>query len=281
MGFPMISSTLRPLTLATIVAASAAVAPSLAAEPQAQPQQAQQPLPQLPMDAPPPKPYAVPAKGIKEPIRNAVMLTTRTPVATAHDAYRKPAELLQFANIKPGQRIVELSAYGNYWSTMLSDIIGAKGELWMFDPLFAEPYAPLSQDFVSRHPNSRFQSIDLNKFEPPKGVDVVWCVGCFHELLLTGVELSAFHAKLFKAMKPGATYIVTFFTAKDGRETNDTGKLHRIDPSSVRSIIQSYGFALYQEDRMYKNNDDPKTSAVFSEAEGDLADRTVYMFRKP
>lgn len=286
MGFPMIRTTLRPLAITITLAAAAAVMPSFAAEPAPAPATAAAPaqgkLPPLPMDAPPEKPYTVPAKGIKDPVRAAVSNPARVKEHTVHDAYRKPAEMIQFANIKAGQRIVELSAYGNYWSTMLIDVIGPKGELHMVDPKFAEPYIPYNQDFVSKHPNAKTSTIDINtQFEPPKGVDVVWCVGCFHELLLTGVEMSAFHAKLFKAMKPGATYIVTFFNAKDGRETNDAGKLHRLDPSSVRAIIQSNGFTLYQEDRMYKNNDDPKTSPVMTEAEGDLADRTVYMFRKP
>lgn len=283
----MNKSMLRPLTVAAALAACAEVT-ALAAEAEPAPADAAtteapqaRPLPPLPVDAPPPKPYAVPARGIRDPVRDAVTATTRTPQATVHDAYRKPAELLQLANIRPGQRIVELSAYGNYWSPMLSDIIGEKGELWMYDALFAEPYIPYHQDFVSRHPNSRFQSIDLNRFEPPRGVDVVWCAGCFHELLLTGVEMSGFHTKIFKAMKPGGTYVVTFYNARDGRETNDAGRLHRLDPSSVRAIITSYGFTLHQEDRMYRNSADPKDTPVMTEAEGDLADRTVYVFRKP
>jgi predicted methyltransferase len=292
MGFPMIRSTLRPLALTLILAASVQAVPSFAADApapaavaaaQTEAAAAQQPLRKLaplPLDAPPPKPYEVPAKGIKDYIRAAVTNPARLPNSVAHDAYRKPAELLQFANIKPGQRIVEISAYGNYWSPMLSDIIGPKGELWMFDALFAEPYKPYHEQFIATHPNAKYQNVDLNKFEPPKGVDVLWCVGCFHELLLTGVELSAFHAKVYKAMKPGGTYIVSFFNSKDGRETNDTGALHRLDPAAVKAIITSNGFTFYQEERMYRNNDDKKDTKVFTEAEGDLADRTVYMFRK-
>ena len=120
------------------------------------------------LDAPPPMPYSVPAKA-KDYIKKAVELPTRPLNATIHDAYRKPAEVLQFANIRPGQRVVELSAYGNYWSTMLADIVGEKGELHMFDPPFAAPLAEASKAFVAAHPNTKFQNLDFNNIEFPQG----------------------------------------------------------------------------------------------------------------
>jgi predicted methyltransferase len=249
---------------------------SVAAETQ-QPQQAAQ-APQV--DAPPPKPYAVPAK-TRDFIKKAVELPSRPPYATVHDAYRKPAELLQFANIRPGQRVVELSAYGNYWSTMLADIVGAKGELHMFDPLFAEPLAEQGRAFVAAHPNTKFQNLDFNNIEFPKGTDLIWCYACFHEILGTGVNIDPFFAKMYKAMKPGARFFVVFYTARDGMENRDVGTLHRIDVATVRGTIQAAGFQLQEENRLLQNPQDDRKTQVFTEAEGDLADRMIYRFIKP
>jgi predicted methyltransferase len=241
------------------------------AQPSAAPQQ---------IDAPPPKPYVI-GKGVKDFIKAAVESPDRPATATIHDAYRKPAEVLQFANIKSGQRVVELSSYGNYWSPMLSDIVGAKGELHMYDPLFAAPLKPQGEAFVAAHPNTKFQNLDFNNIEFPRGVDLVWCVACFHEVLGTGVNLDPFLAKLYKAMKPGARFLVVFYTSRDGMENRDVGTLHRLDPGTVRGTIQAAGFQLQEEHRMLQNPQDNKTTPVLTEAQGDLADRMVYRFVKP
>lgn len=247
------------------------------AAPAAAPAQGQQ---EPKYDAPPPKPYSVPAK-TKDYIKAAVEAPARGPGATIHDAYRKPAELLQFSTIRPGNRVVEISAYGNYWSMMLSDIVGPKGELYMFDPPFAAPVADVGEAFVKAHPNTKFQNVDYNKIEFPKGVDLVFCYACFHEIMLTGTDLDPFLAKLYKAMKPGAYFLITFYTARDGMENRDVGALHRLDPGTIRGTIQAAGFTLSEETRLLENRDDNLKGKVFSEEEGDLADRLTYRFRKP
>lgn len=269
---------------ATILLSASIAAPVMAqnAPPAAQPQTAAQPdtANQPKYDAPPPKPYAVPAKGIRDYVKKAVELP-RPPYETVHDAYRKPAELLQFSNIRPGQKVVELSSYGNYWSVMLSDILGEKGELHMFDPLFAAPLAKAGEEFVAKHPNTRFKNLDWNNIEFPQRIDMVWCYACFHEVLGTGVNLDPFLAKMYKAMKPGARIMVIFYTARDGMENRDVGALHRLDPATVRGTFQAAGFQLQEENRLLQNPQDDKKTQVFTEAEGDLADRMIYRFIKP
>jgi predicted methyltransferase len=280
----MIRPTTKTLTATLFITAAASLMSFAGEAPQQQapavagaaPQQ--QAPPQV--DAPPPKPYAVPAKA-KDFIKKAVELPSRPAWVTVHDAYRKPAELLTFANIRPGQRVVEFSAYGNYWSTMLADIVGPKGELYMYDHLFAAPLAEQSKAFVAANPNTKFQNLDFNTIEFPKGIDLVWCVACFHEILGTGVNIDPFFAKLYKAMKPGAKMLVVFYTARDGMENRDVGALHRIDPGTVRGTFQAAGFQLQEENRLLQNPQDDKKTPVFTEKEGDLADRMVYRFIKP
>lgn len=256
---------LRQLAATMILAAPALLTSSFAAEPA--------------IDAPPPKPYTVPAKA-KDYIAKAVQSPSRPAAMTVHDAYRKPAEVLQLAGLRPGQRVIELSSYGNYWSTMVSDILGPKGELYMYDHPFAAPVAKVGEDFVKAHPNTHFQNIDHNLIEFPKGVDVVLCILCFHELLLTNTQMDPFLAKLYKSLKPGGIILVVFPTARDGMENRDTGALHRIDPATVRGTIGGASFELIEENRMLENSSDDKKSPVMTEAEGDLCDRLIYKFRK-
>jgi predicted methyltransferase len=110
---------------------------------------------------------------------------------------------------------------------MLSDIVGPKGELHMYDPLFAAPLADAGKAFVATHPNTKFQNLDFNNIEFPKGIDVVWCYACFHEVLGTGVDIDPFFAKMYKAMKPGARFLMVFYTARDGKSRRRDPAPHR------------------------------------------------------
>ena len=273
----MIRFAQRQLAAAMTLTALSLLTPTLAGE--AAPDTAGGLASQLPIDAPPPKDYVVPAKA-KDYIKKAVESPERIPQHKIHDAYRKPAEVLQLANIRPGNRVIEFSSYGNYWSTMISNIVGPKGELYMYDIPVFEPYAKFGQAFAEQHKNTKFQNIDHDKIELPKQVDVIVCVGCFHELLLTTQQMQALLTKMYKSMKPGGTFIVIFPRARDSTGTDDTGKLHRIDQEVVKGYAGGAGFLLTEEVRILWNNDDPRTKMVETETERDLADRGFFIFRK-
>ncbi|HTQ36091.1 MAG TPA: methyltransferase domain-containing protein [Steroidobacteraceae bacterium] len=261
----MTTSTLRYLAAVTMLAAAASLA-AFASE--------------APTEAPP-KPYEIPTKGIKDYIRKAVQSPDRPKAMTDHDFYRKPAEILALSDVRPGSKVIELSSYGNYYSTMLSSVIGPKGKLYMYDmPFFGDQVKKDEQDFIAKHPNAVYENVDFNKVEFPKNIDVVTCMSCFHELMLTGVDLSPFLSKIYKSLRPGGTFIIIFYTARDATDTDAVGPLHRIDPSVVRGELGAAGFALYEEDRYLQNSSDDKTWLVDTEAQGDIADRTVYKFRK-
>lgn len=272
----MIRFAQRQLAAAMTLTALSLLTPALAGEaaPAAQPAQQQQ----QPVDAPPPKDYVIPPK-TKDYIRKAVENPERRPEHRIHDAYRKPAEVLQLANIRPGQRVIEFSSYGNYWSTMISDIIGPKGELYMYDLPVFEPYAKYGEAFVEKHPNTKFQNVDHDKIELPKQSDLIVCISCFHELLLT-TQMQALLTKMIKSLKPGGTFIVVFPTARDATGTDDTGRFHRIDKEVVRGYVQGAGFVLTEESRILWNPDDKRTAMAETETEIDLSDRGFYIFRK-
>jgi predicted methyltransferase len=268
-GFRMIRPIRRPLAAAVLFAATALLTLSNAGE-----------APQQQIDAPPPKDYVIPAKGIKDYVRKAVESPDRPAYMKVHDAYRKPAELFDLAGIKPNSKVVELSSYGNYWSTMLASIVSEKGQLHLYDHKFAEPLAKQGQAFAAAHKNTTYEIVDHNQVEFPKGIDLVWCYACYHELMLAGTQLTPFQTKLFKAMKPGGVLLVVFFKARDGTETDDTGTLHRIDQAIVRAQLQGTGFTLEAEEFFLQNHDDDHSTKVFSEKESDLADKVIFKFRK-
>lgn len=262
----MTNLTRRQLTTTMMMASAAAMVPSFAGEAPAAG-----------------APYVIPPK-TKDVIKKAIENPNRTPEMRARDVLRRPADVLTLSEVKANSRVIEFAPVGFYYSTLLSNVIGAKGNLHMYELPFMgeqEPVKAAAQKFLAEHPNAKYEVVDLNKAEFPRNVDLVFSVWAFHDQLLTNVEMTAFHAKLFKAMKPGATYLVIDHAAKLGTETNDTGRLHRIDPGTLRGTIQSNGFELVEDSRILYRPDDDHTWSVHTEGKRDMTDQAVFKFKKP
>src|SRR5690606_18072098 len=182
-GMMMDRKAWRQVAASMMLAAAAALVPAQAG--------------QAPGPAAPPKPYAMPA-GIPDYIRNAVQSPDRTPAMTARDADRKPAELLALSGVKPGDKVVEFAGFGNYFTTLLSHIVGERGSVLMNDlPYTEERYGAASRDFVQKHPNTRYEIADYNEVTLPTGVDVVFNVLYYHDLPLNKIDTAKLNAKIF------------------------------------------------------------------------------------
>ena len=117
---------MRPLSILAFVSAS--LAPTLAQDAPA-------------AAAKPPyvsKPYTIPSRGVSKAIREAVESPDRPANMVERDGWRRPAEILALADIRPGNVVVELSSYPMYYAPMLSKVVGDKGKVYMYDlPVFA------------------------------------------------------------------------------------------------------------------------------------------------
>jgi predicted methyltransferase len=236
----------------------------------------------------PPKEYVIPKKGVSDAIRKAVENPARRPEDRARDGYRKPAELMALAGVKPGSKVIEfgtfgeLDKFGQYYTTMLADVVGPKGMVYMYDSLDVdEQFGRNSKAFAAAHPNVKYEAVDYNKITIPKGIDIVWSVLNYHEMLMRGIDMTPFHDKLFKAMKVGAVYLIVDHAGVIGADLKDTLPLHRVDPSVIRSGVQAAGFELVLESRMLERTDDDHKWKVYTDGKADQTDQTVYMFRKP
>ncbi|MEP7312789.1 MAG: hypothetical protein ABI859_09410, partial [Pseudomonadota bacterium] len=175
--------------------------------------------------------YNVPA-GTPAYIRAAIESDTRSAESKARDANRKPAELLMISGVKPGDNVVEFASFGQYFTTLLSDIVGSRGSVLMIDLPYTEERAGApSRAFVAAHANSKYVLIDYNKVELPANVDIVFNVLYYHDLPLNNIDTAALNAKIFAALKPGGVFFIVDHNAAPGSGTRDVKALHRIDPA--------------------------------------------------
>ncbi|MET0293078.1 MAG: class I SAM-dependent methyltransferase [Steroidobacteraceae bacterium] len=233
-------------------------------------------------DAPAPSPaYVVPASA-SAAIKKAVENPARSAEHKARDFNRKPAEVLALSGVKPGDKVVEFAAFGQYFTTLLSDVVGPKGSVLMLDLPYTEKRAgEPSRKFVAEHPNAKYEVIDYNKVELPSNVDSVWNVLYYHDLPLNDIDTAALNAKIFKALKPGGTFFVIDHNAEAGSGTRDTKALHRIDPAVIRAEVTKAGFEVAQESKLLAHPTDDYKKGPFDPALRGLTDQTIFVFRKP
>jgi predicted methyltransferase len=231
--------------------------------------------------APPAAPYVM-AAGTPAAIRAAVESASRSPEMKARDANRKPAELLALSGVKPGDRVVEFASFGQYFTTLLSDIVGPQGTVYMLDlPYTAERASVASGAFVKAHPNAQYTLVDYNRAELPQDVDVVMNVLYYHDLPLNGVDTATLNTKIFKALKPGGTFFIVDHNARPCSGTEDTKKLHRIDPEVIRREVKAAGFELVEDSKLLAYPADDHTQMVFAPGLRGMTDQSVLKFRKP
>jgi predicted methyltransferase len=212
----------------------------------------------------------------------AVANPARSAEHRARDVNRKPAEVLALSGVKPGDKVVEFAAFGQYFTTLLSDVVGPQGMVYMYDLPYTEARAgAASRAFVAAHPNAKYEVIDYNKVELPQNVDSVWNVLYYHDLPLNSIDTATLNAKIFKALKPGGTFLIIDHNARPGSGMEDTKRLHRIDPAVIRKEVTAAGFELVQESKLLAHPQDDYTKGPFDPALRGLTDQSIFVFRKP
>ena len=225
--------------------------------------------------------YMVPA-GTPDYIKHAVESKDRPEAAVARDAGRKPAEVLTMSGIKPGDHVVEFAGFGNYYTAMLSNIVGENGKVDMFDLPYTEARAGAgSRAFVKAHPNTTYTLVNYNDIELPQNVDEVFMVLYYHDLSINDIDTAKLNKKIFAALKPGGIFLVVDHNARPGSGREDTKKLHRIDPEVIQSEVTAAGFKLVEESHILAHPEDDHSKMIFSPGMRGATDRTIFKFQKP
>jgi predicted methyltransferase len=228
--------------------------------------------------------YAVPSDA-PAPIRAAVESNARPAADRERDAARKPAEVLMLSGIEPGDRVIEIAGFGQYYTRLLADIVGDEGTVAMYDlPYTGAPRGgnPTSSPaFVAEHPNTEYHLVHYNDAVFPAAVDVAFNVLYYHDLGLQDVDRAAMNANIFDALKPGGVYLIIDHKAEDGSAWRDTESLHRMGVEVIVDELTAAGFVLETNSDLLANPDDERTAMVFAPGTRGATDRALFVFRKP
>jgi predicted methyltransferase len=230
--------------------------------------------------------HAIPAT-----IANALEDPARPAAQRGNDATRKPAALIAFARLKPGDRIADFMSGGAYFTRIFSGVVGPKGHVYAFVPIEeirnCQPEETAGTLTLSRdgtYPNVTVEVAPVSDFSAPEPLDMVWTAQNFHDLydpFMGPADIAKVTGAIFRALKPGGVFIVIDHAAEAGSGTRDTDRLHRIDPAAIRQAVTAAGFILEAESAVLGNPDDTHRLRVFDPAIRGRTDQVVFKFRKP
>ncbi len=196
--------------------------------------------------------------------QNALASPLRTDQDRAADARRKPLEFLQFAQVRPGMRVLDVAAGSGYTTQLLALVVGDTGHVWaqgtksrlaVQDRLDDQPQAnitPLMRPFDDPVPAAL----------PP--LDLITLIMNYHDITYMEVDRARMNQKLFDALKPGGHLVLMDHAAKSGAGISVAKTLHRIDEKIVIDEMQTAGFQLEQEGTFMRNPADTRDQAFFN-----------------
>ncbi|MES2096467.1 MAG: methyltransferase [Pseudomonadota bacterium] len=230
-------------------------------------------------------PVAVIAKDTTSPVIAKALADPARADQAKDDARRQAAALVAFSGLKPGQTVVDFLPGAGYWTRIFTGVVGPKGHVYAIWPAAAAGNAaktlPVLQALGLANVTA---AVDPALITVPAPVDLVWTVENYHDIPNKGIGeagLTAFNAAVFKALKPGGTYVVVDHVAPAGSGLADTNTLHRIDPAIVKKQVLAAGFTWVGESKALTNPKDDHTLKVFDPAIRGFTDQFIYKFRKP
>lgn len=179
------------------------------------------------------------------------------------DEVRKPVEFLQFAQVKPRMRVLDVAAGGGYTTQLLASAVGKDGRVWAQ----SEGPAQSLQKRLSEHPQPTIVPV-TRSFEDPvpdgaSNLDLVTIVMNYHDIAYLPVDRARMNRRLFDALKPGGHLVIVDHSAKAGSGVSATKTLHRIDEAVVREELRQAGFRLEAESNFLRVPGDPREQAFF------------------
>lgn len=208
----------------------------------------------------------------------------------AADARRHAADMVAFAQVKPGDAVIDLIPGSGYFTRIFSQIVGPKGHVYAILPseyAKAETGTVAAIQAVVKDPHYSNVTLLLQpaaQLNAPGKVDVVWTSQNYHDYpdtFMGPTDPKLLNEAVLKVLKPGGVFVVVDHAAEAGSGMRDTDTLHRIDPETVKQQVIAAGFKFDGESAALRNPADNHKLVVFDPAIRGRTDQFSFRFRKP
>jgi predicted methyltransferase len=206
------------------------------------------------------------------------------------DARRHGPEIVAFAGIKPGGKVLDLIPGAAYWTRLFAKTVGPKGHVYGVWPrAYADEAHQNVVDYEALGRTTNFANVSgsvqpTDQLTVPERVDLVFTAQNYHDYpdkFMGNRDPSVFDKAAFAALKPGGVLLIIDHVAQAGSGMRDTDTLHRIDPAVVKKQVVAVGFRFAGESHLLANPVDDHRKAVFDKAIRGHTDQFIYKFIKP
>jgi predicted methyltransferase len=208
----------------------------------------------------------------------------------SQDIHRKPAEVMAFTGIKPGDTVVDLMPGSGYYTRILSKIVGPQGKVYALQPVEMDKVAPKGlqslRSFAGAPPYANVVVLvqPVSAMAIPEPVDMIFTSQNYHDLhdpFMGSPDMARLDRTLFDALKPGGVLVVLDHAAAAGSGITRTDDLHRIDPAAVKAEVTAAGFRFDGESDALRNRADDHTLGIRDPSVRGDTDKFIFKFRKP
>lgn len=221
----------------------------------------------------------------------AVYSSSRPETDKEQDKKRKPAEVLEFARIKPGMVVADLSAGTGYYSELFSYMVGSKGKVYLQNkPEYLsrekKKLAIENRLKANRLPNVELISSSFGDLALPSKVDLIFLSKIFHDLYVPeeseqrNQAITLFIDEISQYLKVDGLLVIIDHSAPIGSKASSTSKTHRIDEIHVKNTFESKGYELLDTSDILRNKNDARNLSIWDNSIFKNTDQFVYIFRK-
>lgn len=214
-------------------------------------------------------------------------LLQRSPADVQRDLTSRPATVLDFFEVQPGWKVLDLFAGDGYYSELLAQRVGPTGKVYLHNN---QAYMGLARNLRARLNNNRLPNVEVYIREvndinlPSDSLDMVMLVMAYHDAYFTQngwtVNAEGLFRTVHRILKPGGTLAVIDHHATTGSGSAHAQDLHRIDADFARRDITGRGFEFVAASDALNNPTDQLHRSVFDPEVRGQTSRFVFRFSK-
>jgi predicted methyltransferase len=197
----------------------------------------------------------------------------------AQDNKRHPVELLTFAGVKSGWRVLDMGAGAGYSTELMARAAGPAGHVWGQNDKEPPKFLERLKTQVMSNTTQLVRPFDDPAPDDVRGLDLVTFFDFYHDTTYMQVDRAKMNKAIMAALKPGGYYVLTDWSAKPEDDAKVGKTLHRIAEHSLREEVEAAGFKFVADAQFLRHPEDTRENVIFKNPTP--VDAFALKFQKP